>query len=476
MRPAFQASGRAWNGSSTLGLIRPSSFGATLAGTPWRRLWRAELLRKKILIALAATASVLGLCAAPALAAPSAGQPQPVTPGCAWPWVTNLDTLVTIPETNYSNPDVQSAYWIMDYMVQAGLRITLSGRYPDSRYMSFEVYAADGAQFTANGVGSTLTDYQIAPDPGSVNPWQHRARPGGRYTVTLRSDAAPGQVNTLPLAPTGTPDGTLGLLFLRVYVPAHDDPWRVPLPAVTFSLGGASERLSTCAPDTTPPPPAISPPSGTSSPPPTGTPGEFLPFSRPPVGIHTSDADTAYLEGGVIPPAGGDVLVIRGKAPTAPRGMSPSPWPLPGEDMQYWSLCVDVDLATTPVVVNTLRNGQTDYGCRYDGQTALDRSGYYTYVVGTESQRAVIDRIRGATFVPFSATYPTTAHVLFFRNMVASPGFAEAIQNVPVNQSNESPAAEEAAAEAVMGPYYPQMAVCPLAVLAQEGPGACPPA
>lgn len=419
----------------------------------------------KIVIALAA-ALTAGLSTACAPAAPSAESPQPVTPACAWPWVTNLDTLVTNPETNYSNPDVQSAYWIMDYTVQMGLRITLSGRYPDSRYMSFEVYAGDGAQFTANGVGSTLTDYQIAPDPGSVSPWQHRAMPGGRYTVTLRSDAARGEVNTLPLAPPGTPDGALGLLFLRVYVPAHDDPAQVPLPTVTFSLGDVSKRLSTCAPDTMPPPPAITPPSGTPSPPPTGTAGKFVPFSRPRVGDHTSDADAGYLFAGVIPPASGDVLVIRAKAPTAPAGMSPAPWPLPGEDVQYWSLCIDVDLSTMPVVVNKLPGGKVDYGCRYDGQTAIDRSGYYTYVVGTEAQRTAIDRIPGATFVPFSTAYPTGAHVLILRNMVAAPGFAEAIQNVPENGSAVS-------AEAIMGPYYPRMVVCPLAVLARKGPGAC---
>jgi hypothetical protein len=149
--------------------------------------------------------------------------------------------------------------------------------------------------------------------------------------------------------------------------------------------------------------------------------------------------------------------------------MSPTPWPSPGEDVQYWSLCVDVDLSTLPVVVNKLPDGKVDYGCRYDGQTAIDASGYYTYVVGTEAQRTAIDRIPGVTFVPFSTAYPTGAHVLILRNMVAAPSFAEAIQNVPENGS-------AASAEAVMGPYYPRMAVCPLAALARKGIDACPPA
>lgn len=426
---------------------------------------RTALAVLLIAVALIAVAAVSGLAATPARAARLAQQSPSVTPpDCAWPWATNLDTLVKIPATNFSNPDVQSAYSIMDYTVQSGLRITLRGRFPDSRYMSFEVYSADGSEFTTNGVASNLTDYQIAPDPGSVNPWQQPAPPGGRYTVTLQSDVTPGQINTLPLAPAGTPDGTLGLLFFRVYVPAHDNPQQVPLPTVTTTLNGVSKQLTRCAPDTIPVPPVLSGSAGGG--PVSGAPGELLPFSRFPVGTHTEDADIGQLEGGVIPPQNGDVLVIHGKAPTTPRGSSPSPWPTPREDLQYWSLCVDVDLPTVPVVVNQLPDGRVDYGCRYDSQTALDPAGYYTFVVGTESQRAAIDRIRGVTFVPFSTAYPTTAHILFFRNLVANPRFAEAVQNVP---ENESPAS----AEAVMKHYYPRAAVCPLTTLASRGVRAC---
>ena len=42
----------------------------------------------------------------------------------------------------------------------------------------------------------------------------------------------------------------------------------------------------------------------------------------------------------------------------------------------------------------------------------------------------------------------------------------EAIENVPANQNPVS-------AAAVMGPYYPRIAFCPLATLARGGPGAC---
>jgi hypothetical protein len=106
---------------------------------------------------------------------------------------------------------------------------------------------------------------------------------------------------------------------------------------------------------------------------------------------------------------------------------------------------------------------------RNDEQTVLDRDGHYTYVVGTEAQRAAIERIPGVTFLPFSADQPTTQHLILLRNMVVDPDFAEAIQNVPAGQ-------DPAVAAGVMGPYYPRAATCPLATAAAAGPAACLPA
>ncbi|HEX9354686.1 MAG TPA: hypothetical protein VF933_12840, partial [Streptosporangiaceae bacterium] len=82
------------------------------------------------------------------------------------------------------------------------------------------MYQPGGGLFTTNGVSSALTDYLIQPDPGSVNPWQQWAQPGGSFTVTVRPDVAPGEANTLPLAPAGVTSGT-GHILYRVYLPAH---------------------------------------------------------------------------------------------------------------------------------------------------------------------------------------------------------------------------------------------------------------
>ncbi len=432
-----------------------------------------SLLIRLVPAAAALTAAAL---AGPALDAPAWAQPAtaPVTPSCAW-------TAHSAASDNVLAPDSAAIYYLLPFTAQAGLRIRLSGRYPDARYASLQAYDAGGSLFTVNGVSSALTDYQIQPERGSVNPWQPPAWPGrrrpagGRFTVTLRSDVSPGQVNTLPLAPAGTATGTEGYLVYRVYLPAGGDFSRVPLPAVTFTANGVTVAVPTCAASGASARPAGAPSlsravarsaaTGSAA---TGSAATgSVVFTRAAVSSGGfPNADSGYLLAVVTPPGDGDVVVIRGRAPTWSRGSHPSPWPARGVDMRYWSMCDYLATAVIPLVVNPLPDGATDYGCRDDAQTALDRHGDYTYVVGTEAQRAAIEAMRGATFVPFSTAQPATTHVLLLRNMLPSPDFAAAVQNVP-------PGSGAAGAAQVMGPYYPRAAVCPLATLAASGAGAC---
>jgi hypothetical protein len=429
------------------------------------------------------TTALMGTLAAGCGASKSAGQAPPVTPQCAWPIATNAQTISQNPLLNISNPDTASDYWLMPFTNQDGLRITLSGQYPASRYASFAVYTSHGTPFTTDGVASTLTDFNIAPDRGSVNPWQHPAPPGGSFTVTLRADTAPGQLNTLPLAPAGTPLGTVGLLFLRIYASAQPNPGTISLPTVTFTANGASKRLSTCPATATPTGAAVQQvlqvlglpasyvhsglpmPAGPRVKP--GAPGAIVPFAAYPAGSgRTVDTDIAYLSATVVPPQNGDVLVIRAKAPTTPSKSSPIPWPAPGEDMRYWSICDDLRPSPIPVVVNRLPDGTFDEGCRDDSQMTLDHDGYYSVVVGTETQRAAIERIAGATFLPFSAVDPTQTHKVNVRNMLPTSAYPYAIQGVPANGS-------PASAAKYMGPYYPRAAFCSLPTLINSGPQAC---
>jgi hypothetical protein len=196
-------------------------------------------------------------------------------------------------------------------------------------------------------------------------------------------------------------------------------------------------------------------------------PSNLVEFSRPaPKAGGKPNADAAELYGAFKPLGDGQVLAIQGQAPTTALGEHPSPWPAPGVDMQYWSMCDYLYTSGTPLVANTLADGSTDYGCRYDTQVARNAQGDYTIVVGTEDQRAAIESIPGATFLPLSTADPTTTHILALRNLVPNPNFAAAIQNAPEDASPTSSAT-------AMGAYYPQTAECPLATLTSGGFAAC---
>ena len=422
----------------------------------------------------AAAALVLGAAAcssgSPAGSpAPASGTPAPAAGSCAWP------TLISAQTYNNVVPDAAASVWVQPIVVHKNLRIVISGRYPDARYASFSVYTSGGSSFTSNGAGSSLPDYRIAPDRGSVNPWQHRAAPGGRFTVTLRADVSPGQVNTLPL-PAGTSSGHPGYLMYRVYLPAGGSFSRVQLPALTLRQGHAARTLPACRSHNSPvPAPATAPASAAALGQPAGSSPAAAPVPRqlqffkpaqPRYGGLLPNADSAYVLAYLVPPAPSDVVVVTAKAPASAPGSHPSVWPAPGEDVRYWSMCIGLGAAHLPTVVNKLPGGKTDYGCRADDATKLDSSGDNAFVIGTESQRAAIDRIPGATFLPFSTSQPTALHLLLLRNMLVSRQFPHSVQAV-------AQAGDPAAAAAAMGPYYPRATICPLSVLAAKGPQAC---
>jgi hypothetical protein len=434
---------------------------------PGRALQRAPVA------ALGLAMLVMAGCSPGATASPAASSPAADGSGlagaetCAWPVKVDADT------ANAALPDTAATYWVERFPVAPGLRIILSGVYPDARYASLQVYTPVGSPFTRNGVGSALTDYQIAPDPGGVNPWQQAGAPGGRFTVTLREDVEPGQANTMPLAPEGTTSGQ-GLLLYRVYLPAGGDATKVELPALTLEQGAQSTRLAPCttfassmagqrspAPGETP----VTTPTATPSPAPTTHPGQ-LQFFTATFETLAPNADTSYLLAYLVPPGPGDVVVIRGKAPTHASGDHPSQWPAADTDVRYWSLCAGLATGVLPTVMNLAPSGGTDDGCRADDQVKLDAAGDYTFVLGTEAQRATIDGVADATFLPFSAAQPATTHLLLLRDMLVNPAFAASPGRV--TQANDP-----AATEAVMGEYYPRATVCPLSTLVAAGASGC---
>jgi len=394
-------------------------------------------------------------------AAPVGSQPT-VRPGmsCAWPDRLSAQT------DNIAFPDAAEAYFWQPIVASAGTRIVLSGRFPDARYASVQVY-------TPSGVGSSLPDYRVAPQPGSLNPWQQHAAPGGRFTVTIAPDPAPGQVNTLPL-PADTTSQHTGYLAYRVYLPTGGAPSDVPLPVLTVEQGGAARTLPACPSHNAPVHlPAVSGSaasgaggSGAAAPPP-----PQLEFFKPSPSTFNdaglANTDTSYVLAYLVRPPAPDVVLVTAKAPTFAPGSHPSPWPARGEDVRYWSMCIGLLAPHTPVVANKLPGGGTDYGCRTDEATRLNPAGDYTYVIGSESQRAAISRVPGVTFLPFSTTLASRLYLLGLRNVLVSTSFAHSPQAI-------TQASDPAAAAAAMGLYYPHTAICPLAILTAHGPRACP--
>ncbi len=390
---------------------------------------------------------------------------------CPWYIAANV-TSATSP--NAGLPDTAAAYWLEPFHVAPGLRIVVSGTFPDARYASLQVYDAKTAPFLRDGVSSALADYRIAPDQGSVNPWQQQAAAGGHFTVTLREDVAPGQVNTLPLAPAGTTSGQ-GYLEYRVYFPAGGDFSKVTPPTLTLEPGDPSVSLAPCAtrtsPSTAPAPTPASPPTATQAAPSPSAKARSvgqLAFFKEAFEALTPNVDADYVAAYFTPPGPGDVVVIRARAPTYAAGDHPSPWPAAGEDVRYWSMCVGLATATLPTVMNPLPGGGTDPGCRADDGTKLDATGDFTYVLGPEAQRAAIESIPGATFLPLSAAQPGATHILFLREILAGPSFAYSPRQV--TQANDP-----AATAAAMGPTYPRAAICPLSTLVAGGVTGCTP-
>ena len=379
---------------------------------------------------------------------------------CAWP------TLANVRQSNIGIPDAAAFYWLQPVVAGADTQIVISGRYPDARYVSLAVYQPDGGPFTSNGVGSSLPDHRIAADRGSANPWQRPALPGGRFTVTIRSQVTPAATNVLPM-PHGTTSTHPGYLLYRVYLPAGDRPTRVPLPTLTVHDGHTTRRLPTCRDQDAPvPAPVRDPtPTPTSAPPPPPQ----LKFYKPAAGFTVNallpNTDTSYALAYFAHRAtSSDVVVVRAKAPTSASGSHPAPWPNPRMDMRYWSMCIATGTADLPTVVNTLPSGQTDDGCRADEATARNAAGDYTYVIGAESQRAAIERVPGVTFLPFATDQTTPVYVLLLRNMLVNPAF-------PHSTASGTQTDDPTSAAVAIGAYYPQLSVCSLATLTTNG---CP--
>lgn len=404
--------------------------------------------------------------------------------GCGWP-------LVLSPEGsgNIQGPDGAARYWLMPFDTQYQ-KMTIKGTYPNIRFFSFTAYetiAYDPVNNTNNGFHLAehhLYDAQIAPDPGSINPFVPPGGRNGTYTVTI-SRNAPSSGNTIGVSPD------LTWVALRMYVTDADPSLSgqslmggVPLPAITVTdQSGASKQLDACFPinkwsDVNAFGQFLFPPALDMTVD-EGTPSSdrlwFASLLNPP-SVLWPNPDGKYLmmwPGNSYQP--GRVMVIHGKAPGFPDTYQGSPVWVPAQgfrnvDMRYWALCEQDYALPLPLVA-----------CATDLTTRLE-GGYYTIVISDDRQRP--DWLRpNVNWLPYGdEQYPK---FVVIRNMVPAPDFHHAVQDAwaapncafefsldaPPNRTvldEKGPYCQEA-----MGDYYPVAVWCDKSTFIHGGWQAC---
>jgi hypothetical protein len=407
-----------------------------------------KLLKHRLAVVLAvATLAALVSVSAPTASAQVA--PTVIDPTCAFPIIVNQD------DANVAYPDTNSTYWAMPTDFSIGDVVTITGEFAYARYMSFNSYDASGSS-----VGG-LRDEAMLPDSGSINPFTSGQSLTGvprDYTVTVNVTNSPQLVSPVPGAIDAIPGA--GWLLIRVYVPfdAASPSGSVAIPSITVNsvtkagctAFGSEPAIVTLAAmimgqaiaDAIPP-------------------AENPEFSFSGGGGLFPNADNKYVYA-TTSWKPGRLIIVRGLAPSSPD--TPTQGLYPEQQLRYWSMCTNLLVTPAPVVE-----------CARDHLTALDSSGYYTFVIGADRDKPSDESITrdSATwlkwFGPIGEALPDAQKPdgnLILRNMLPNASFTNAVQDIPVTQSN-------AAARATMGLYYPEATYCQRSVFENYGAAAC---
>ncbi|MDB4769173.1 hypothetical protein OAG16_03745 [Saprospiraceae bacterium] len=393
------------------------------------------------------------------------------------------------PYINIAYPDAGVFYWNSMFTIPKGAKLELEGEFPHSRYMSLISYNEFGQPI------ESLADYLIVPDEGGVNPFivgAERNNPNRKYTIEVASSQpkvrkkegirlSPSpqleeqkleqQIFNTIHAPAYDP-GQQSLLY-RIYVPDQAYPVtggvKLPEPVLTLADGRVLRGEDACKVLDTKQPLYISP-SAVSVPmkkyhelvnlpdkpyahPATNPPTWFIQYDRAfLLGIYSGqmpesarkstggfypNLDNNYVRA-IINRKHGKVFVLRGKLPQTPKTLNGEEKMTAGQ-LVYWSLCSNQGFANTRV-----------NDCLFDEQVPVNDKGEYVIAISR-----VADRPRnaysecGIGWLPMAddgdGALDEDVTVIQIRNMLASPDFKEAIQNV----------IEIGTEKEVMGAYLP---------------------
>ncbi len=358
-------------------------------------------------------AATVAVAAAMLWAGPESASAQPYSADRPCAWTLAFDAA----SSNYLAPDMFAHYWLLPVPDTPGSSLTITGRYPHSRYISFVTYSP-------GTLAQGLNDQQIEPDSGSVDPFlpgANRNADNRNYTVRVISGPPPENPppNTLY---TGSAHRPTTVLY-RIYRPdqGRDLTGGTGLPAVAVNLpGGAGQSESSC-----PTPPAENPDAIHPSPLP--IPAPATPWRQSTVTADYGNPDNRYLTS-VIALSAGQVAMIHAAMPTTPSTY-PGTATMGTGQLRYWSLC-----AYTPYISSAI-------ACAVDDQVPLDEHRQYTIMVSAPADRPA-DATLACGIVWLPSAGPATT--LMLRNMLPDQRFRQSIQ-----------AAHPGLETTDMGPYYP---------------------
>ena len=367
--------------------------------------------------------------------------------------------------------DKSAVYWLGAYQAVPGTRIRITGEFPHSRYMSFNLY-----DVAARSIDS-LPDVEIQPDSESMNPFlpgANRDATERRYTVYIDFGSPPATPapNTLyaGTSQAGQPNVN-GTFWYRVYVPDQglDDMGGVGLPRafVEHDPNGPTLPPLDCTSLEEPNSSAVNEAIAQASTPDVVIPGlsAQFPGRKPPawrrfVNLATSLRD--YFmdnpEGDEIgqgrvpqPPQSpgifdnhdiayvyaptsqgyGDLLVLHGRAPTFADTVAGAATMPSGTQVRYFSFC-EYEPATQRMI-----------DCLRDDEILTDQDGFFTIVVSAPAHRpATATKPCGVNWLAWG---PAKHGLLIYRQMLADASFTEAIQQILLRDTEE----------ATMGDYWP---------------------
>lgn len=405
---------------------------------------------------------------------------------CGWGLKTDPNVV------NVLWPDQAAVYWTMSYVGLPGTKLVIRGQYPHSRYMSYIVY--DAAFRPLDG----LADVEIAPkSPSAINPFAagaDRNTADRDYEVTIRFEEKPASPspNTIYTG-RGQPVGSLsppnpsGFIIYRIYLPDDplDEQGGVGVPHVSLAADGVEGSEQSLDQDDACNQLKKLPDLGVNEviregefprearallPP---WPGHATPGWRPFRAFNSSlaalalDNDLLAPVGGpavasMVPPIGsggfasnihnnyltsvgtlryGDVLVVRGRAPTFPK-TGPDVAIMPAGQVRYWSVCSN-DTGPTRFV-----------GCLFDQDLVVGSDGQFTVVVSQPSDRPAntIGPNAVASWLPWGAQ---PSQLVIYRQMLADDAtFPQSLAR------GLRDGLTDAELPAFMGDYFPRAKYC----------------